>query len=444
VKNFILLGASGDLAFEKIYPALMQLYAAGIRFDNYVGFARSDIENFSEKIESRLEKDLQTDAEIINAFSDQWEYIRGVDYSFEGVSEIAKKHFTKTRDVENTYYLALPIIPELIEDLLASFKKNHLISSEDLFVFEKPFGRDYKSAGQLSKIISNYLKENQIWMVDHYLGKNMVRNIISLRFANPIFEAVWDKKYIDRIEIKATEQIGVKGRGKYYDKTGAIRDMVQNHLLQVLALVTMHSDSLSKETFSKAKIEILNSLKIYKDNYSENLSIKQYDGYTDEPYVDENSFTETYAKLIMEVEDKRWDGVPIKILTGKKLERKCTTAEIFFRKNKNCVWGTKCNLLEQNKLTINIAPDPKVDLEVNSGFSPMREIPESVELSFNLGGLQDEINIFSSPYANVLKDIYRRDFLYAITLDEVLASWKAIDKVIEHIDNHRNDLLKKY
>ncbi len=443
MKNFVLFGASGDLAFEKLYPALFQLYDAGIKFDGYLGFARSEIDDFQHKIIDSIQGKDVGDKEALKEFASKWHYIQAADYAKDGISKLKEKIKSK-EEAQNTYYLALPIIPDLIGSMLEAFKTNQLIGSDDLFVFEKPFGRDYQSAKHLFEIIHRYLNDDQIWMVDHYLGKNMVRNIISLRFANPLLEAVWDASYIDCINIKATEAEGIKGRAKYYDQTGAIRDMVQNHLLQILALVTMEGTSISAQAFTKAKIKLLESVRIFNEDFENSLKIKQYDGYRNEDSVSEDSMTETYAEIRFEVNTQKWNGVPINTVTAKKLDKKETVAEICFKKNLECVWGTECDKLDQNKLAINIYPDQSVELALNAGFSPLKDLPKTVDLSFNLGGITDG-SVFSNPYANVLKDVYNRDFLYAITLEEVLTAWQIIDEVMNYIDETgRKKLLGKY
>jgi glucose-6-phosphate 1-dehydrogenase len=441
MKNFIIFGASGDLAFDKIYPALYLLFRSGIKCDRYFGYARSDILDFSERLEDAVKKSVKDiNLEQLKEFSDRWSYISGDSYGKDGLNSLSTN---LNKGDQNTYYLALPIVPDIVDSLIGGLEELNLISDSDLFVFEKPFGRDYKSAKELADLIRKYLDDSQVWMVDHYLGKNMVRNIVSIRFANPLFQSAWKNNYIDHIEISATETEGVKERGGYYDRTGAIKDMVQNHLLQVLALITMESDEITENKFRKAKQDLISSVRIYIDNFADNLEIKQYKGYRSEEKVGKDSLTETYAKLKVEINDDRWNGVPVTLKTGKKLEKKETKVEIFFKKMVDCIWKTKCDLLEPNKITIWIYPEQAVEIKINSGFTPLRELPQSVNLKFDLGG-DSNSKVFDSAHANVLKDIYNRDFIYAISLEEVLLSWRFIDKVMDYLEVKRSEILEQY
>jgi glucose-6-phosphate 1-dehydrogenase len=206
----------------------------------------------------------------------------------------------------------------------------------------------------------------------------------------------------------------------------------------------MHTHRLAGDEFSDAKIDIFDAVRIFGNSSQDSIQIKQYLSYTNEPHTSPNSMTETYADLTFELADNNWKGVPINIVTGKKLEKKETYAEIYFKKNTKCIWGTECEDLEKNKLRIDIFPSQKVNLKVNSGFSPLRNLPKAVNLSFDLAGSVDKEKAFYSPYANVLHDIYNRDYIYGITLDEVLSSWRIIDEIMEYVDENRDNILEKY
>lgn len=441
MREFIILGASGDLAFDKIYPALYLLYKSGIKCESYYGYARSQIENFNQKLKEAVKNNVDDcDNDSLKEFAKKWQYVSGDNYGKVGLKALTNK---LSKESQKTFYLALPIVPNIVDSLIGGLKELGVVEEMDLFVFEKPFGRDYESAKKLADLVRKYLDDSKVWMVDHYLGKNMVRNIISIRFANPIFQAAWSNEYIDRIKISATEKEGVKERGGYYDKTGAIRDMIQNHLLQVLALITMDSEEITEARFRESKQEILGFVKIYEEDYTNNLIVKQYEGYEGEDKVEKDSLTETYAKVRVEIGMSKWKNLPIIMETGKKLGKKETKIEIYFKQMKECIWKTKCDLLESNKITIWIYPEQAVEIKINSGFTPLRELPQSVNLKFDLGE-NSKNKVFESAYANVLKDIYNRDFIYSISLEEVLLSWKFVDNILAYLDGKRSEILEKY
>jgi len=240
MKNFVIFGASGDLAKNYLFPALKNLQASGHQFNCY-GFARSNL-----------------DQSVINNFGlTNFTYISG-QYDLTGLSQLSSYITSDT-----IYYFALPTEINLIKNIITILSSLSLISSKTKLVIEKPFGSNYSTAKKLMDFFDQKNLTQSVFLVDHYLTKNLVKNIISLRFANPIFSHLWNKKYIKEINITATETQGINNRGNYYDQTGAIRDMVQNHLLQLLALITMDSPlSFNYSDFVAKKVDI------FSQNYS--------------------------------------------------------------------------------------------------------------------------------------------------------------------------------
>ncbi|KUK76201.1 MAG: Glucose-6-phosphate 1-dehydrogenase, partial [candidate division WS6 bacterium 34_10] len=273
------------------------------------------------------------------------------------------------------------------------------------------------------------------------LAKDLVRNLITLRFANPVFENLWSNKYIKKIDIDIKEKEGIKNRGEYYDKTGAIKDMIQNHGLQLLSLITFNQpESFKSKDFHKEKEKVLSNLKIFNDELEENIKIGQYKGYTKEEHIDENSNTETYTSINFEVNNERWKGVPIKLTTGKKLDEKRTEVKIYFTTFDNCLWQGKCETVTENILTINIFPENNIKLSVNTEFKPDIQLPKTKELRFDFS--KDEL--LNLAYSNALKDIYNKEKSYTPSFNEILLTWSIVDDIGNWLAGKRDKILEYY
>lgn len=430
MRDFVIFGASGDLAKKKLYPALWKNYQQGCKC-NYFGYGRTNLSNdqFRKVVANSVP---QADKEFISRFK----YISGT-YDQDGV-EALKTNFKPETAI---FYLALPTRLEIIKKLITGLDKNDLIGDKSLVVLEKPFGEDYPSAKKLIDFLDKSLGARRTYLIDHYLAKDLVRNLITLRFANPVFENLWSNDFIDKIEIKAKESLGIGDRAEYYEKTGAIKDMVQNHVLQVLSLVTMDQPkSLKASSFHQEKIKVLKNLVMFNNKFEDNLEIGQYKGYLQEDGVPKNSLTETFVAMDLEVNNSRWQGVEIEIKTGKKLGKKETEVVIYFKSYRTCLWPDKCFQLTRNKLIINLFPRGDIRLQVNTEVNPVERLPKAKDLTFDFSK-NENINM---PYANALKDIYEGDRLYSPCFKEVILSWKFIDSIEDWLENKRKSLLKKY
>lgn len=425
-KSIVIFGASGNLSTEKIFPALFQLHRKGILFDKIIGYSRQDIKTteFKEKIKIYISEE--------SDFFETISYVQG-SYDLNGLKTL--KHYLAENII---FYFALPTTNDLILSLLKGIDSLNLIKSCNQFVFEKPIGKDFKSAQNLINILNRYIPNDSIYFVDHYLAKNMIRNIISLRFANPIFQQMWSNKHLLKIDIDILESDGVKSRGHYYDSSGAIRDVIQNHGLQLLSLLTMQEpEKLTAQMFIKEKLNILSNLAFDK----EKLEIGQYKGYRKEKYVNPNSLTETYSKITSKINTSQLRNVPITITTGKKLSEKKTEIKIYFRQKLKCLWGKKCKNIKTNILTINIYPEFSVKLRLNSSFDPSKALPDPVNLNISFKG---DSKFQLDSYSKVLKDVYDRERIYMPSAEEILVSWKLVDNVLEYIDTDRKTLLTYY
>jgi glucose-6-phosphate 1-dehydrogenase len=430
MRTLILFGASGDLAQEKLFPALYENYKQG--FDcKYIGYGRTPLSDtsFRNVIKNSIDKD---DEKFLKKFS----YIQG-SYNKEGIKELAK-----VIDPSKTiFYLAIPNRFNIVKELIEGLNYHNLIKDNTQIIIEKPFGEDYESAKKLRNLLKEKVGEDKIYPIDHYLAKDLVRNLITLRFANPVFENLWNNQYIRQIDINIEEQDGIKNRGEYYDRTGATKDMIQNHALQLLSLITLNQPkSFNSKDFHIEKEKVLKNTKIFNDNYEDNIKIGQYKEYKNEKHINPHSNTETYASIKFEVKNNRWKDVPIKITTGKKLERKHTSIKIYFQPFENCLWEDKCELVTQNILMINIYPENNILLSINTEFKPNTELPKTKNLE--LGFPKD--SLLNLAYSNALKDIYNREKSYTPSFNEILYSWKLIDNIEDWLKGKKDKLLKIY
>ena len=430
MKTLVLFGASGDLAREKLFPALYENYKQGFEC-KYIGYGRTKISNDSFK--ERITKSIGvSDKDFLSNFS----YLEG-NYSKEDLSKL-KKFINPS---ETIYYLAIPNRLNIVKDLVLGLKDNALIEDGSQIVIEKPFGENLKSATSLVDFLKEEVGEEKTYPIDHYLAKDLVRNLITLRFANPIFENLWNNKYIEHIDIDIKEKDGIKNRGNYYDQAGAIKDMVQNHGLQLLSLITFDQPrSFEFTDFHKEKESILKNVRVFNNDFDNSIEIGQYKGYKDEDFISKDSNTETFVKINIEINNDRWKDVPISITTGKKLDSKETSIKIHFKPFDNCLWGENCDLVTRNILTINIYPKNDIKISINTEFKPNIKLPKTKELLFDLSKDKD-LNL---PYSNALQDIYNKDKSYIPSFNEILLSWTFIDQIEDWLEDKRSKILKYY
>jgi len=411
--NFVIFGATGDLAKNYLFSALFRLHQQGLSFNN-IGFGRSQLN--SPQFQSLVNQSVGN-----LPFSKSFQYFSG-QYDTSGLSALVGQISSHT-----VYYLALPIDLKIVDDIITGLIHHHLFQpSHSKLVIEKPFGHDYHSAQQLINLLNAKIGHESVFLVDHYLTKELVRNIISLRFANPIFDHLWNSNFIEGINITAIEDRGVGSRAQYYDHVGAVKDMVQNHCLQLLSLIIMdRPTSLSSADFIAKKVDVFQHLRLF-SGYQPSVHLGQYLGYLAEPGVQPSSTTETSAQIIFKSTQSNWRGVPLTITTGKKKGQQLTQIEIIFRKQSQCLWGKECHRLSPNRLIINLSPDNDIKLIINSEFNPHRYLPSPTTLK--LGSI-DPDQISTSPYQNVISDICEGNRLNSPSFEEILMQWRIIDRI---------------
>jgi glucose-6-phosphate 1-dehydrogenase len=447
-KNLILVifGASGDLTSRKLIPALFSLKAQKILPEKFaiLGVGRTTLtdEEFRMKTHSAILSFCEeTNAlkDDISAFTEDIYYL-SIDNSlvadYEKMKDILKEHDTSYGIGGNyIFYLATP--PSLYETIVVNLSESGLCDQKEGFrriIIEKPFGYDLESAKKLNSILHTRVSEDQIYRIDHYLGKETVQNLLVTRFANGMFEPLWNRNYIDWIEITSAENMGVEQRGGYYDSSGALRDMVQNHLLQMVGLTAMEPpSSMDANAIRNEVLKVFQSLQpIMEEDVPKQVIRGQYTGslirgecvtgYRYEKGVAVNSRTETYVAIKFFINNWRWGGVPFYIRTGKRLPTRVTEIVIHFKPTPHHLFLRQSGKLSANQLIIRIQPDEGILLkfdvkEPGGGFNV-----KNVSMDFHYKDLAD-IRV-PSAYERLLYDVMLGDSTLFSRNDEVETAWK--------------------
>ncbi len=436
--TMVIFGASGDLTRRKLMPALFGLEQGGLLRDGLkvVGFARheKDGESFRREMrEAVRERFTGSDfrEEIWRRFSSRLHYVTG---RYDSADSLARLDALlsdlggRPGAVDRLYYFALP--PSVVESSLRAMKRARFVRPADgaRAMIEKPFGRDLASARRLNELLSDLFEERHVHRIDHYLAKDTVRNLLVLRFANAIFEPVWNRRYVDSVQITAAEEIGVEGRGSYYEEAGIVRDIVQNHVMQVLALIAMEPPlARDAESVRDKKLEVFKSIvPIERDDFV----FGQYAGYREEPSVDAHSPTPTFAALRLGIDNWRWQGVPFYIRSGKRLAKKVSEIIVRFREVPLCVLESEeaCRQTKPNSLTIRIQPDEGIRLSLATRLPGVEERIVQANMDFRYSALGANP---AGGYEQVLLDGMRGRPSLFWRADGIEASWRAVAPLLE-------------
>ncbi len=444
---FVIFGASGDLTRRKLIPALYQLARRRLLPEPFacVGVARrpwKDAEFRAEMADGirHFARDGAFDAGAWEGFADNLFYVSGdfEDPSTYRTLQPLLERLDRERNLggRRLYYLATP--PAEFSVILHRLKAAGLVhephdAAWSRVIIEKPFGRDLESARALNGLVARVLDESQTFRIDHYLGKETVQNILVFRFANSIFEPVWNRNHVEHVEITAAETIGVETRGAFYDQTGVLRDVVQNHLLEVLSLTAMEAPiSDAADEVRGEKLKVLRALRDpTPDSIASDVVLGQYRGYRQEQGVKPDSNTPTFAALRIFIDNWRWHGVPFYLRAGKKLARRCTEVSLHMRTVPMCLFGPgeACDNIQPNVLTLRIQPDEGIELAFASKVPghdlAIGTVKMRMKYTEAFGGEPPEA------YERLLLDAMRGDATLFSRRDAVETSWAWIDPILK-------------
>ncbi len=436
-------GATGDLASRKLYPALFRLFQKGYIRNHFavIGTARREWtdEHFREvvvKSVQSLTEDVNQAEEFASHFYYQAHNVTDTHH-YVVLKELSEK-LDQQYGIEGNRIFYLAMAPSFFGTITQHLKDEALLTDHgyNRLIIEKPFGKDYESAQILNEQLRHSFDENQIYRIDHYLGKEMIQNITAVRFANRVFETMWNRDHIDNVQITLAEQVGVEERGGYYETSGALRDMVQNHILQILALVAMEPPQ-SFEAVRQNKINVLEQLRHYSpDEVTKNFVRGQYGpsldgslpGYRQDQNVSDDSNMETYVAGKVFIDNERWKDVPFYVRTGKSLDSKTTVIDVVFKEADSPLFEHetkgKC---PSNRISIHITPKEGFCFVINS-----KAVGNSYGLqTSHLEKIFDKNFGLSSPeaYERLILDCMEGDMTNFTHWEEVAASWKFVDRI---------------
>ncbi|KAG0251286.1 Glucose-6-phosphate 1-dehydrogenase [Mortierella polycephala] len=445
MQRTIFLGASGDLAKKKTFPALFGLFLHGhiVPTTRIVGYARTKMDrpDFLKRI-SQYIKNTNTPKvkAMLDQFLDQCTYVSGVydqDSGFQALEHELKRIERETKTIDRLFYMALP--PSVFIPVANGLKKNcYTPKGVNRLIVEKPFGMDLESSRVLSKALGALYREDEIYRIDHYLGKEMVKNIMILRFTNQIFGSCWNREHISNVQITFKEKIGTEGRGGYFDEFGIMRDVMQNHLFQILSLIAMEAPaSLSAEDVRSAKVDVLRAIPPVVES---EVLLGQYgkseDGtlpsYLDDDTVPKGSKTATFAAAAFHIDNPRWAGVPFVLKCGKALDQQKVEIRIQFKDLTHNNLFQK-DVAARNELVIRVQPEEAVYLKVTQKLPGLGMDTVMSELDLSYASRFTNLSV-PDAYENLILDAVMGEQSNFVRSDELDEAWRIFTPVLHKID----------
>lgn len=447
-----IFGGSGDLNFRKLTPALYNLFLDNAMPEHFkvVGISRTDYTDAEYKKHLKEGVDEfsrnKTDAENWKKFASHIQYIK-MDINekshYDQLASIAKEHEEKYKDHPDiVFYMA--VAPQLVPVIVKQLSELEICheTRTTRIVVEKPFGHDLESAREMNKTLSQYFAEEQIYRIDHYLGKETVQNILAMRFANALFEPLWNKNYIEHIQISASETVGLEGRGGYYENAGALRDMIQNHILQLLCMIAMEPPvSFNANEIRNKKVDVLKAIRridtsevqdfAARGQYREGwMKGEEVPGYREEKGVAKDSSTETFAAVKFFIDNWRWEGVPVYVRTGKRMHAKSTEITVQFKRAPDYAFPKEATeTWRPNRLSIGISPEMDICLRFQAKRPGQTMMLSPVDMVFNYKdaykGEEPEA------YETLLYDVMDGDATLFMRADQVEAAWEIVMPILD-------------
>ncbi|KAJ7545096.1 hypothetical protein O6H91_09G107200 [Diphasiastrum complanatum] len=443
--SIVILGASGDLAKKKTFPAIFNLFRQGFLPLNQmkiIGYARSPLsdQGLRDRLRGYLKAEHTTatkdSIDIVDKFLDLVTYISGPydsDKGFMDLNEAISSHeqaeYGKEGPTRRLFYLALPPSVYIV---VGKLLRHHCINQRGWtrVVVEKPFGKDLASAEELSKELGDLFTEQQIYRIDHYLGKEIVQNLLVMRFANRFFVPIWNRDNIANVQIVFKENFGTEGRGGYFDEYGIIRDIIQNHLLQVLCLVAMEKPvSLSPEHVRDEKVKVLRAIEPIQNK---DVVLGQYDSYRDDPTVSRDSRTPTFAAVVVRINNERWDGVPFILRAGKALDSRKAEIRVQFRDAPGDIF--KCKKQGRNEFVMRLQPSEAMYMKLTVKQPGLEMSATQSELDLSYHQRYQDI-VIPEAYERLILDTIRGDQQHFVRRDELQVAWQIFTPLLHQIDD---------
>jgi len=454
-----IFGGSGDLNYRKLSPALYNLFIDQWMPEKFgiVGIGRSEFSN--DKYCERLLEGIEQFSRRKGKANGQWkEFSQHVSYlqmdaenesEYQKIAEIVKAKEQEFGEHPNViFYMA--VAPQLVPDIAKKLGPLNICADTKCtrIVVEKPFGHNLSSAHELNKLLMSMFDEAQIYRIDHYLGKETVQNILAMRFANALFEPIWNRNYIDHVQITAAETVGAEGRGAYYEQSGALRDMVQNHILQLLCMMAMEAPvSFDANEIRNKKVDVLNAIRKISPEDAHEFAVRgQYaegwmkgekvPGYRQEKNVDPDTAIDTFAAMKFYIDNWRWQDVPFYVRTGKRLHEKTTIITVQFRPAPNYAFPPEAaETWRPNRLVISIQPDMDIRLRFQAKRPGQSMTLNPVDMIFSYKDAYDGDE--PEAYETLLLDVMEGNATLFMRSDQVEAAWKIIMPVLEAWENRQ-------
>jgi glucose-6-phosphate 1-dehydrogenase len=460
VKPFtmVIFGGTGDLSKRKLLPTLYHLCREQTLPDEFsiIGFAsskRSD-EEYRDLVKQAIQEFSEETFhnECWDNFKDHLFYVAGnftEKDSYQRLSQLLEKITKPTAEGarEIIYYMAVPphFLPGIFENMVFCNLCNGMFESR--VIVEKPFGNDRTSAAELNRLIAKAFDESQVYRIDHYLGKETVQNIIFFRFANSIFEPLWNRRYIDHVQITVAESLGIENRARFYEKAGVVRDIVQNHMMQLLALVAMEPPiGFEADFIRNEKVKVYHTIRPMNEEYIDRFTVRgQYSegiingekvpSYRDERDTLPDSNTSTFFAGIMYIDNWRWAGVPFYLRTGKRLSKRITEISIHFKQPPLRMFSSTCEIREPNILVLGIQPQEKISLHLGVKHPGIGNQLFPIHMGFLYEkDFKGDVH-FPLPYERLLLDCMKGDQTLFARQDGIEAMWAVVDPIIEQWEN---------